>query len=129
MVYSTLLGLFDKCLGTPDAKGDQRGVGQHSGVWSSAVLAVVWSLPQLCLGSSVLHPSGFLINVLAPLMPSGESAQEPTGGTWLFCLAPVMASGELLQEPIYGWSCSADLAVLVTFVDILGMSPCQMCLL
>ena len=27
-----------------DAKGDQHGVEQHSGVWSSAVSAVFWSL-------------------------------------------------------------------------------------
>ena len=40
-----------------DAKGDQRGVEQHSGVWSLAVSAVVWSLPQLHLESGVLHPS------------------------------------------------------------------------
>ena len=33
---------------TADAKGDQCGMEQHSGVWSSAVTAVVWSLPQLC---------------------------------------------------------------------------------
>ena len=31
-----------------NATGDQCGVEQHSGVWSSAVTAVVWSLPQLC---------------------------------------------------------------------------------
>ena len=43
-----------------DAKGDQSGVEQHSGVWSSAVSAVVWSLPQLYLESGVLHPSGSL---------------------------------------------------------------------
>ena len=41
-----------------DAKGDQCGVEQHSGMWSSAVSAVVWSLPQLYLESGVLHPSG-----------------------------------------------------------------------
>ena len=41
-----------------DAKGDQRGMEQYSGVWSSAVSTVVWSLPQLYLESGVLHPSG-----------------------------------------------------------------------
>ena len=30
---------------------------QHSGVWGSAVLAVVWSLPQLYLERGVLHSS------------------------------------------------------------------------
>ena len=43
-----------------DAKGGQRGVEQLSGVWSSAVSAVVWSLPQLHLDSGGLHPSGSL---------------------------------------------------------------------
>ena len=37
---------------------DQRGMEQPSGVWSSAVSAVVWNLPQLYLESGVLHPSG-----------------------------------------------------------------------
>ena len=41
-----------------DAKGDQRGVEQHSGVWSSAVSAVVWKLLQLYLESGVFHLSG-----------------------------------------------------------------------
>ena len=41
-----------------DAEGDQHGVEQHSGVWSSADSAVVWNLPQLYLESGVLHPSG-----------------------------------------------------------------------
>ena len=40
-----------------DAKGDQRGVEQHCGVWSSAVSAVLWSLPQLYLERGVLLPS------------------------------------------------------------------------
>ena len=39
-----------------DAKGEQRDMEQHSGVWSSAVSAVVWSLPQLYLESAVLLP-------------------------------------------------------------------------
>ena len=42
-----------------DAKGDQHGVEQHSGVWSSAVSAVVWSLPEVYLERGVLHLSGF----------------------------------------------------------------------
>ena len=41
-----------------DAKGDQCGMEQHSGVWSSAASAVVWSLSQLYLESCVFHPSG-----------------------------------------------------------------------
>ena len=39
-----------------DAKGDQCGVEQPSGVWSLAVSAAVWNLPQLYLESGVLHP-------------------------------------------------------------------------
>ena len=32
-----------------DAKGDHYGMEQHSGVWSSAISAMVLSLPQLYL--------------------------------------------------------------------------------
>ena len=59
----------------PDAKGDQRGVGQHSGVWSSAVSAVVWSLPQLYLGSGILHFSGSLDKCLGT--PDGKWGLSP----------------------------------------------------
>ena len=41
-----------------DAKGDERGMEQHSGVRSLDVSAAVWNLPQLYLESGVLHPSG-----------------------------------------------------------------------
>ena len=43
---------------------DQRGMEQHFGAWSSAVSAVLWSLPQLYLESGVLHPSGSLAKCL-----------------------------------------------------------------
>ena len=42
--------------------------------------------------------------------------------------APLMASREFPWEPLCGWSCFTDTAVLVTCADILGVSPCQMCL-
>ena len=72
-----------------DAKGDQRGVGQHSGEWSSAVSAAVWSLPQLYLENGVLHPLGLLISILGPPMASGDYPQGlsmggPTLQTRLF---------------------------------------------
>ena len=90
-----------------DNKGDRRDMEQqHSGEWSSAVSAAVRSLPQLYLESGVLHPLGLLISILGP----------------------PLASGDYPQEPIYGWSRSADPAVLTTCADILGVSPCQMCL-
>ena len=38
-------------------KGDQHGMEQLCGVWSSAVSAVLWSLPQLYLERGVLLPS------------------------------------------------------------------------
>ena len=44
-------------------------------------------------------------------------------------LAPLMASGDFPQKPIYGWSCSAGMAVLVMCADVLNVFPCQMCLL
>ena len=74
--------------------------------WSSllgcgAQLSQQW--PGNCLSDTLL---GFLISVLAPLIPRGEFP----------------------QEFIYRWSCSADAAVLVTCADILGESPYQMCL-
>ena len=50
-------------------------------------------------------------------------------GTRLFYLAPLMAIGELPLGPVYGWSHSADLAVLIMCADMLGVSLCQMCLL
>ena len=114
-----------------NAKGDQCGEEQNSGVWSSAISAVVWSLPQLYFESSMLHPSGYFCdkcmyhsNVLVSLMLSGEFAQEPMGGPWLF-LTALLASVEFPQEPTYGWSRSADTATLTTRADV---SPCQMCL-
>ena len=87
-----------------DAKGDQCGVEQHSGVWSSA--SQLWSGAFLSCTLKVVHSTllGLLINVLVPMMPSVGFP----------------------QEPIYGWSRSADMAVLTTCAD---MSPCQMCLL
>ena len=96
---------------------------QLSGMWISAVSAVVWTLLQLYLENCVLIPSGsFLVNVLAPLLPSVEFSQEPMDGTWLFCLTHLLASMEFPQDPIYGWSCSADKAILITCADILAMS-------
>ena len=79
-----------------DAKGDQHGVEQHSGVWSSVVSAVVWSLPQLYLESGVFHPSGSLDKCLGP--PDGK---------W-----------GISQEPIYVRSCCAGTAILVVCADI-----------
>ena len=84
-----------------------RAVRKSTLVWSSAVSAVVWSLPELYLESGALHPLGLLISDLAPLV----------------------ASGEFPQEPVCGWSHSADTAVLITCVGILPVSPCRMCLL
>ena len=85
-----------------DAKRDQCGVEQHSGMWSSAVSAVVWRLPQLHLESGGLHPSGSF----------GK------------CLGTSDAKWEICKEPIYGWCCSVDTAVLITCIDISGVSPC-----
>ena len=58
--------------------------GQHLGVWSSAVSAVVGSLPQLYpRGSCILErvPAlGLFIRVLGTLIASGEFPQEPVSG-------------------------------------------------
>ena len=74
---------------------------QHSGVWSWAVSAVVWSLPQLYPESGGLHPSGSLDK----------------------CLGTAAGKWEFPQDLIYGWSSPEDMAVLVTRADILGVSP------
>ena len=83
-----------------NAKGDQRGMQQHSGVWSTAVSAVARSLPQLYLESGV---------------PSGSLGK---------CLGTPDAKWGFPQGPFYGWSCSAHMAVLITCADILGVFPC-----
>ena len=49
-------------------------------------------------------------------------------GFLISVLAPLIASGEFPQEPICGWSHYAHMAVLIMRADILGVSPCQMCL-
>ena len=72
---------------------------QLSQQWSGACLSYT-------LDSGVLHPSGSLDKYLGT--PDGK---------WGFP-----------QEPIYGWSRSADTAVLIMCADVLGASPCQMCL-
>ena len=83
-----------------DAKGDQRGVGQPAGVWSSAVSAVVWSLPQLHLGSGVLHPSG-----------SPDRCLGSPAGKWGLC-----SGAHLWVGPLCRRGCSD------TWAD---MSPCR----
>ena len=76
------------------------GGARLSQQWSGACLSYA---PE----SGALHPLGLSISVLAPLL----------------------ASGEFPQELVYGWFLSADTAVLIICVGILGMSLCQMCLL
>ena len=49
-------------------------------------------------------------------------------GLLISVMAPLLASGEFAQELIYWWSHSADVSVLITCADISGVSPCQMCL-
>ena len=51
---------------------------------------------------------------------------SPLLGLLISVLEPLMTSVEFPQDPIYGWSCSADTAVLIMCADILGVSPCQM---
>ena len=86
-----------------DAKGDQHGAAtlvcgtQLSQQWSGACLSHTLKV----VSSTILD---FLISVLAPLMPSGEFP----------------------QEPIYGWSRSADMAVLITCADLMCISLSDM---
>ena len=90
--------------------------------WSGACLSYTWKV--VC--STHL---GLFSKCLGTLMPGVESAQGPVGATWQFCLAPLLASGEFPQEPLCGWSCYADMAVLIICVDILSISLCHTCLL
>ena len=75
------------------AKGDQCGVEQHSGLWSFSVACLSYTL-------KVVY-STFLCLILVPLRANGDCPQEPN----------------------YGWSHSADTAVLVTCADTLRTLP------
>ena len=101
----------------------------------------------------VLSPAGQSLQLLMPREISRAGSTTLVSGAWLsqqwsgVCLsytlrvvnstllallsvlAPLIPSGDFPQKPIYGWSHSVDMDVLVTCVDILGMSPCQMRLL
>ena len=96
-----------------DAKGDQRGVGQHSGVWSSTLvcgarLSQQWSGACLSYALEVVYATHLgLFDVLAPLMASGNLPRSLSMG------------GPTLQTGLFWSPC----------VGILGVSPCQMCLL
>ena len=73
---------------------------QVSQQWSEACLSYT-------LESGVLYPLGYLISVMSPQT----------------------VSGEFPQEPISGWSHSSDRAAPITCAHIVGVFPCQMCLL
>ena len=66
---------------TINAKGDQCDMKEHFGVWSSAVSAVVWSLPQLYLGSGILYFSGSLDKCLGT--PDGKRGLSPGTCLWV----------------------------------------------
>ena len=76
-----------------DAKGDQGGVEQHPGVWSSAASAVGWSVPQLYLESGVLHPSGSLDKYLSTC--DGKWGITPGAYLWADSLCRYGSSGHL----------------------------------
>ena len=67
-----------------DAKGDQCGMEQNHGVWSSAVWAMAWSLPQLYLESSGLHLYGSLDKCLGT--PDGKWGISPSIYLWVVSL-------------------------------------------
>ena len=81
--------------------------------WSSTLVCGAWLSQQwsgVCLSYTLRVVNSTLLALLS-------------------VLAPLIPSGDFPQKPIYGWSHSVDMDVLVTCVDILGMSPCQMRLL
>ena len=100
---------------------------QHSGVWNSAVSAVVWKLPQLYLESGVLHSGSF-----DKCLGTPDATWGIYPGTYGWYMAVLLGTPkgkwEFPQEPIYGWLHSANMAILITCADILSVSPYQMCL-
>ena len=65
-----------------DAKGDQCGMEQLSGVWSLAGSAVAWNLPQLYLQSGMYSILlGLFDKYLGTPDASGKFSQEPMGST------------------------------------------------
>ena len=85
-------------------KEDQYGTKQPSGVWSSAVSAMVWSLPQLYPESGGVHPSGSLDWCLGT--PDSKYGISPGAYLWVVLLCRHGA--------------------LITSANVLGVSPCQM---
>ena len=79
------------------AAGDQCGMEQHTGVWSSAVAAVVWGLPQLYLESGGLHPSGSLDKCLGT--PDGKWGLFPGAYQWIVLLCRHGSSGHVCRYP------------------------------
>ena len=102
----------------PSGQQGSASGGRHQGR-SLGRGAALWCVELGCLHSG-LEP--------ASLIPW----KWCTPPFWVFLisvLAPLMASVGFLQEPECGWSCSADMAVLITCADILSVSYHQMCLL
>ena len=78
-----------------DDKGDQCGMEQHPGVWSSAVSAVVWSLPQLYLDSGVLHLLGLSNKCLCTY--DGKCGISPGAFLWVAPLCRQGCSGHMYR--------------------------------
>ena len=78
-----------------NAKGDQRGMEQLSGVWSSAVSTVMWSLPQLYLESCILDLSGSFDNCLG--IPDGKWGISPGAYLLVVLLCRQGCSGHMCR--------------------------------
>ena len=78
-----------------DAKGDQCGMEQHSGVGSSAVSTVMWSLPQLYLESCILDLSGSFDNCLG--IPDGKWGISPGAYLLVVLLCRQGCSGHMCR--------------------------------
>ena len=110
------------------AEGDQHGIEQHSGVWSSSVSAVAWNLPQLYLESGVLHPSGSFDKCLCT--PAGKSGICPGACGWYMAVLLGTPDGKCGISPgACLWVVLLCIWMFLSHEDILGVSPCQMCLL
>ena len=105
-----------------NVKGDQQGMEQPSGVWSSAIWTVVWSLPQLYLESGAINPSGSFDKCLGT--PDGEWGISPGAYLWMASLWRhgflTMCASRCVSLP--------GVSALIMCTGNLAVSPYQMCL-
>ena len=101
---------------------------KHSGVRSSTFSAVVWNLPQLYLESGGLHLLSLFDKCLCT--SDGQCGVFPGACGWYVAVLLDTPDGKWGTSPgvyLSRGGCSAYMAILITCVDIIGVS--QTCLL